>query len=297
MRLDRLYTDIWRIGLVAAPIEAALSPVDYARAAVQWLPLRGPVAYAADPFGYVHNGALTVFAEHFDHSARHGAIAAYQFDAAHTLIETREVLREPWHISYPQVFADAGRILMLPEASAAGKLTLYEAEEFPWRWRACATLLDFAAVDATLFQHCGLWWVAFSPPGRASIRELRLNYAEKLEGPWLPHALNPVLVDYARARPGGQAFTTADGRLILPCQDCRATYGGALVLSNVTSLTPDRFTSAAIARLTPQLWPGAYQGGLHHLSAAGPSHSLIDVKRRHFTPVSGALLLARQAMG
>ena len=286
MTLDRLYTDIWRLGLITAPIAHALDPAAFAAAPVVWLPARGPRAYAADPFGFVHDGLLTVFVEHYDYTDRHGAIAAYRFDKDHRLLETREVLREPWHLSYPQIFAHDGAIFMLPEAAQSQRLTLYQAQDFPWVWCVHSVVLDAPVVDATLFEHDGLWWLSASPPGRPSVTTQLLYVSDNPLGPWRAHPANPVLIDRSRARPGGAAFHR-DGVLYLPGQDCRHTYGGALTLNRVDILTTERFASTPAAVLDAKLWRTEFQDGLHHLAPAGPQHTLIDVKNRQFTPATG----------
>lgn len=287
MTLDRLYTDLWRIALVAAPIEHALNPSKFGAAPITWLPLRDPNAYAADPFGFQYQGRLTVFAEHYDYRQRHGVIAAYDFDDAMQLTEIREVLREPWHLSYPVVLEEDGEIYMLPEGGGSGRLTLYRAVRYPWRWERAKVIIDAPLVDATPFRFDGMWWIAATPyGGRQSVTHLLLYHAESLMGPWRPHALNPVLRDRGLARPGGQAFQVG-ASLYLPGQDCRSTYGGALVFNRIDALSPDRFLSTPTGRLEAPMFGSPYEHGLHTIARAGPNHSVIDLKRRRFTPVVG----------
>jgi hypothetical protein len=143
-------------------------------------------------------------------------------------------------------------------------------------------------VDATLFQHDGLWWLSASPIGRASVTTQLLFMAEGPLRPWRPHPANPVLIDRARARPGGAAFTV-DGVLYLPGQDCRSTYGRALTINRVEVLTPQRFISTPAAVLAPGQWCAPFLRGLHTIAPAGPNHTLIDVKQQHFTPIQGAI--------
>ena len=59
--------------------------------------------------------------------------------------------------------------------------------------------------------------------------------APTLRGPWTPHALNPIVIDRAAARPGG-AFIRQNGRLSLPVQDGTRTYGGGLGLMDLVRL-------------------------------------------------------------
>lgn len=288
MRLDRLYKDYWRSGIVQAPIAAALAPRTFAQTPVVWLPERGGEAYTADPFGLWRDDRLTVFVEHYDHVVRHGVIAAYHYDQALQLIEMREILREAWHLSYPHVFEDGGETYMLPEQSRGGRTILYRAESYPWVWRQAAVLIDAPLVDATPFRHEGRWWILAAPRGRREADTLLAFYADALTGPWTAHAANPLLVDRGRARPAGTVFHV-DGVLHLPTMDCRGTYGKSVCISRLDLLTPDRFHATPLTSLTADLWPGPHQHGLHTLSSAGPDHTLIDVKLRVLDPIGGIM--------
>jgi hypothetical protein len=271
-------SDIWRIGLVEAPIAAAARSL--AAAPVRWLPEDPPFTFLADPFGLWRDGRLHVFAEAYDYRTRHGVIDALTFAPDLTLASRRTVLREPWHLSYPFVLEAEGETWMIPEAHRSGTLTLYRAATFPDRWEPAARLeLDTPAVDATPFRHGGLWWLAYAPSGSQAMKQGRLHlaFAEALTGPWRIHPGNPVRVDLASSRPGGTPFVD-DGALMLPVQDCTATYGGAIRLLRIHELTPDRFVAEAGPPLATPETAGRYADGLHTLSACGDL-TLIDVKR------------------
>ena len=99
-----------------------------------------------------------------------------------------------------------------------------------------------------------------------------------LDGPWTPHAGNPIKRDAASARPGGRPFAIRD-RFYRPAQDCSATYGGALHLMELLALTPTEFHERVALRLEPQRgWP--YPDGLHHLVVDG-TRVYFDAKRTH----------------
>jgi hypothetical protein len=290
--------DIWRAGVVRAGPEALLGPGTLAAAPVTWLPAQGPLRFIADPFGLWRDGRLFVFVEAYDYRDRHGVIDVYELDAALEVVGHRTVLREPWHLSYPFVFEADGETWMLPEAFRSGGLTLYRAEAFPDRWIPAAKIaLDDVAIDATPVFHEGLWWLFYAPAGanaQDKIGRLHLAWAEQLTGPWRTHAANPVRRDMASSRPGGTPFVGADGRLVLPVQDCTRTYGGAIRPLRITTLTPDRFEAEAGPALEPPRTFGAYTDGLHTLAAAGPV-TLIDAKRRVITLRSLSLDAQREA--
>lgn len=284
-------SDIWRIGLVEAPIAAAVGDLGAQR--VRWLTEEPPFAFLADPFGLWRDGRLHLFAEAYDYRTRHGVIDLLEFGPDLELTARRTVLREPWHLSYPFVLEADGQTWMIPEAHRSGALTIYRATAFPDRWEPAARLeLDTPAVDATPFRHGGLWWLAYSPSGSQAEKQGRLHlaYAEALTGPWRVHPGNPVRLDRASSRPGGTPFLD-EGILTLPVQDCSATYGGGLRLLRIHALTPDRFEAEAGPPLSrPDAGP--YADGMHTLSACGDL-TLIDVKRIDRSPAGLAIDLGR----
>jgi hypothetical protein len=272
--------DIWRVGLVQAPIAEVARRGFPADAPVHWLAEEGRLKFLADPFGVWRDGRLHLFVEAYDYRTRHGVIERIELGADFSPVRRSVVLREPWHLSYPQVFEADGETWMLPEAYRSGALTLYRAAAFPDTWEPAARFeLDTPAIDATPFRHDGLWWLAYSPTGPQRWKQGRLHlaFAERLTGPWRLHPSNPVRNDLASSRPGGTVWME-DGAPVLPVQDCTLTYGGAIRQLKILRLDPDRFEAEASAPLAPPSTAGAYSLGLHTLSACGPV-TLFDVKR------------------
>ncbi|PZR34762.1 MAG: formyl transferase [Caulobacter segnis] len=249
-------------------------------ARVHWLGEEGRLKFLADPFGVWRDGRLHLFAEAYDYRDRHGVIVRIELDANFAPISRTVVLREPWHLSYPQVFEAEGETWMLPEAYRSGALTLYRAAAFPDIWEPVARLaLDTPAIDATPFRHDGLWWLAYSPTGSQRWKQGRLHlaFAERLTGPWRTHPGNPVRDDLASSRPGGTAWIE-NGMPCLPVQDCTRTYGGGVRKLAILRLDPERFEAEASAPLGLPPGVGSYSKGFHTLSACGPL-TFFDVKR------------------
>lgn len=270
--------DIWRPAIIRKPIEAVWREgID--EASLHWLPALPPGRFRADPFGLWREGLLHVFVERFDYQARGGWIEVLIYDEALQLRAMRPVLRQPWHLSYPVVFAAEGEIWMLPEAFQSGTLTLYRAAAFPNRWEPVRDLpLDGPAIDATPFFHDGRWWLFYAPSQAKAAKQshLHLAWAERLTGPWTVHPGNPVHVDRGSARPGGTPFL-ADGRLLLPVQDCRGTYGAAIRFLDITRLDESGFAATACDGLRPAPGMAPYLDGMHTLSSAGEV-TLVDAK-------------------
>jgi hypothetical protein len=194
--------------------------------------------FYADPFPFEWQGAHFIFVEDYPHETGKAIISVARIAADGTVAGPVEpVLEEPFHLSYPQVFSWQGEIWMLPESSAGRRLTLYRAGRFPDRWIAETVLLEGEISDATLLQHGGSWWLfATNRDGHGSTSDTMVVFhAPSLTAPWSPHPLNPVVIDRARARPGG-AFVEVAGRLMLPVQDGTDCYGGGLGLADLHEL-------------------------------------------------------------
>lgn len=271
--------DDWNVGIIRAPITDVVArggdlPID-------WFPLR-PGRFAADPFGVERDGLLHVFFEDYDQREGRGVIAHVAIGSDGQRSDPGVVLDTGVHASYPFLVEDEGITYMLPELSAANELVLYAATSFPNGWERAAILLSgVRAVDATVVEHQGRWWMFATIADRGAGHNLFLWHAPRLTGPWTAHAANPVKTDARSARPGGTPFVV-DGILYRPSQDCSRTYGGAVVVSRVDVLTPDAFSETPVHWIRPRP-DSPHRDGLHTLSAAG-AQTLIDSKTLHLVP-------------
>jgi hypothetical protein len=227
-----------------------------------------PDRFWADPFAWAADGRHCVFMEEYPFASARGRISVLELGAGLApLAPARPVIEEGHHLSYPFLFSHEGDLYMVPESSAARRVDIYRCTRFPLEWTRAGTLIaGLHAADATLFAHGGRWWLFCS----ARQGKTRLNdslYAFHADSPlsdrWTPHAANPLVCDYAGARPAGRIFVDGQGRLIRPGQVSVPRYGQGLALHEVLELTPERYRERRIWQRT-----GAAAGGwrgLHHL--------------------------------
>jgi hypothetical protein len=214
--------------------------------------------FYADPFLFEKDGRTFLFFEDFRYEEGRAVISCCELGVDGTPGESFEVLRCPFHLSYPFVFEDEGEIYMIPETRGNRMVELYRATNFPTAWSAEAVLFrDVHVVDATIHKVNGKFWMfaGVSNGNYSNSDELCLFFADALTGPWTPHVANPVVSDVRRARPAGRLFYEG-GRLIRPSQDCGKAYGYALVFSEMVTLSEAEYEERQISRLEP----GAVEG-------------------------------------
>jgi hypothetical protein len=266
----------WSVGLVDAPIEAFLRP-DFVPV-IRWLPTLDRNRYLADPFGTCgDDGRIVLFAEDYDYRERRGHISVMTGTASGPFGAPEPAIELPEHLSYPYLFTYRGETYCIPEANETREVRLFKAERYPRDWRMVAVLVhDFAAVDSTVFEHEGRFWLLCTNEDAGSWTALYAFHAPDLLGPWEPHAANPVKIDVRSSRPAGRPFV-ADGQLYRPAQDCSRTYGGAIALNRVVRLTPRAFVEEVVRVIEPDP-RGPFPNGLHTISPVGRM-TLVDGKR------------------
>ncbi|WP_316858765.1 hypothetical protein [uncultured Cohaesibacter sp.] len=242
--------------------------------------------FYADPVPWQVGDRYYLFFEDLDRTTQKGVISVMEFDDKGPTGPARLCLEEPFHLSYPFLIEHEGEIYMIPETAQNRDVAIYKATNFPFGWKRVKVILsDIDAADVTLTRQDGLWWIfCVTRDGAGGYSDcLSLYYADDLFGPWQPHAQNPVLIDKATARPGGN-FLRKEGRLLRPVQDCSISYGAAMQLVEVTHLSPEHYEQRSLAKLAPNShWPGR---NLHTLNRAG-NLEVIDgiILRPKFNPL------------
>jgi hypothetical protein len=282
----------WRIGIIEQPLSALTCGQPLA--SPHWLPGSGKLGYWADPSAQASSDSR-ILAEYFDEERGIGHIEQLRLSPQHTLIERQRMpLGRGRHASFPQTVQLDGRWLGLAETAALRRCELHEIDN-QGLWRPLATLIPgVAAADPALFQWQGRYWLACTDIDIGAMDNLCLYHADRPEGPWQPHANNPVKVDVTGARMAGALFWH-EGQLYRPAQNCLGHYGASIVLHRVTQCTPTHFEEEAVCRLDPDP-NGPCPHGLHTLNPWG-DRALVDGKRHVFSLALGWLKLRRRLAG
>lgn len=193
-----------------------------------------------------------------------GKIAAFSSDSLTSWESHGIVLSEKFHLSYPQVFEEAGRIWMIPESHESGAVWLYSCHSLPGPWNRECRLIEETLSDATITMRGGRWYIWATD----AEKRLRLYHSAELKGPYQEHPSSPVAVDLAKSRCGGSIICLKDGTMLRPAQDCQVSYGHGLSFYKVDELGPDTYREslyAADVLSRSQAWSCL---GAHHVSFA-----------------------------
>jgi hypothetical protein len=210
------------------------------------IPLPSNDHFQADPFMFDDGDKSYLFYEELDYKTLKGYLLVSEYDEeTKSFTNPREILRKPYHLSYPNIFLHEGKYYMIPETHENETVDLYEAEEFPVKWKKVRTMLSgLKAVDATLYQKEGYWWMFVNiavKEGFSLNDELYIYYCKDFRtDEWQPHKLNPVVTDVTTARPAGHLLAK-EGKLFRPAQDCSGVYGRGLVINEILKLTPTEY--------------------------------------------------------
>lgn len=257
----------WAIGVLRASAVAYDQPFPWA--AVTWI-VPPDDQFIADPFLVEQAGQLWLFYERLVHAENKGTLWAARLDpTTGALSDAREILRTPFHLSFPNVFEADGQWYMLPEQARSGKTTLYRAVEFPYRWEPWRDLLPaFPGIDPVLHRQDGRWWL-FASHGAHPCTEnnLYLFSSESLDGEFAAHPANPVKSGLRGSRMAGP-LQRSGSKLIRPAQDGRLGYGMGTVLHEIRTLDATAYAESELC-----LWPpepkGRFGLGFHSYMVCG----------------------------
>jgi hypothetical protein len=253
-RLARVFTGeqiwLWRIALRTGSRQLLHQADPGDRSAFHWL--TSPKGhFHADPFLIEDRGRTTMFFEDYIYRESKGAIVCCEISPQGQLGETRTVLIQPYHLSYPFVFKHDGSFYLIPESSSNHTVELYRAIDFPYHWSLHKVLFRGKAVDTTVFIDGETFW--FFTTLQAPIGDgmcLCLFYSDRVDGDWQWHPANPISMDVRDARCGGRVFRH-DRKLIRISQDCSGRYGSSFSFREIVTLTKTEYRETLLETVEP----------------------------------------------
>lgn len=189
----------WNIGITShsAAVVAGLDGARMQRRALDdllWMD-ESRNAFAADPFIALRPGSndeYFVFFENYLWKKGQGTINLAKF-SNQKFGRSELLLDSPFHLSYPYVLYDNGKIYLIPEHSQSRNLSLYKFDEVQENLTSKFTIgnnLNF--VDSSIISFKGKYWMFCTKSGENDNSDLYIYYSDGLNMPWRMHAGNPV---------------------------------------------------------------------------------------------------------
>lgn len=204
--------------------------------------------WAADPFLIRYNGKIMLFAELYLYKSERNGIIGYCEWNGHSFGEWKVSMDKHWHLSYPNVWSENGKLYMCPETNQLEEVAIYELVSLPNNWiKKNILLMNGRYADNTFLNYKGKNYLfTYKHDGVSNIKGDLLMFEVSKERLGMPTIISD---DIRKARPGGNFFWN-NGKLIRVSQDCEGEYGKGLVFSEVLSVCPE-FKEKVIKQVYP----------------------------------------------
>lgn len=225
---------------------------------------KDPTVILADPFLFVHKGELYLFYEMQKGMYGKGVIRMRKTKDLKKWSKSRVVLKQKFHLSYPNVFTLNGKIFMMPETHENKSVRLYTPNKSLTKWKRYRTLIkgkDF--VDSSIIVHNDIYYL-FTTEYNDRDTLLRLYMSDFLKGKWAEHPQSPLKKDKNDSRCAGSLFYHEE-KLYRPCQRSDETYGDGVDIYQVEKLSPLEYSEKKISNIIPNN-DKFYSIGGHHFN-------------------------------
>lgn len=277
-RIDAfIRTEKWNIGVVR---QSAESLVVNRRliGPVQWLN-EDVWDASADPFVLQSGDDVLIFYEEVKRFRDNGEIYVIKNMDFGTKQKVDGLEPGTIHYSYPYIIKDGDDVYCIPESSAAGEVTLYKfTDGARTKLGKVKTLLGGGKyVDTSIVRYKNLYWLFTTCKDDPS--KLYIYFADRIDGRYQAHAMNPIAVDPYTSRGAGNIFMV-NNMLYRPSQNETEAYGGSVLVSRINELTETTYRSEFLFEIKPEQ-PNTE--GLHHVSVE-KDIIVIDGKSKRFVP-------------
>lgn len=197
----------------------------------------------ADPFPFVYEGKKYIFVEICDdRNDEKGTIGVCDLSNGSRFVE---IINEPFHMSFPNVFVFNNKIYMMPETSGAHQLRLYESVEFPYKWKLASVLLEnIDVVDTVILktEQNTLWAIGQKLPSKSNV----LFEIDMVNLFGVVHSLSGEFLD---KRPAGN-FLKIREKTVHTLQECGKVYGEYLHVCELSEFSNTKLCEKDIGKIT-----------------------------------------------
>lgn len=238
--------------------------------------------WAADPFLYEKDGKVYLFAELWEYRRGRAGLGYKLLSEENS--EWKIVIRENYHLSYPNIMVINGVEYICPESCNDLSVYFYKAISFPEIWEKQEPIITGRDYSDTTFLREGKDLYGFTCRWHESPYKMDLFRLSDNKVEFSPK--NPIITGGALARSGG-AFLEENGKIIKVSQDCSEYYGKALVFSELDFHWPD-FNEKIVKRVEVdniELDTDVKPIGIHTYNRFG-DYEVIDYKMKNINLTS-----------
>lgn len=150
------------------------------------------------------------------------------------------ILLQGIHFSYPFSFEHDGEEFLFPEVADHSKARVYKKSFNEFSDHSPINGLEALSItDPTLFKFKNFFYLFCNHLNSPNDR-LHLYFSDSFSGKYLPHPLNPIVLDPFLARMAGNIVSIKD-KLYRLGQDNSHQYGKQIVVSEILDLTPSLY--------------------------------------------------------
>lgn len=238
--------------------------------------------WAADPFIFEYKGEVYIFAELYDYINRRGSLGYCKLDARRK-IKWNKIILEDYHLSYPYIYEENGKIYILPESSNCEELYIYKATCFPDKWKKEKVIRKQKKYADTT-------------PLEPFYKNILLSYCQNDKNTYnlelidLSKSNNDKIIeeDYLQMkRPAGKNFYY-NKKTIRPAQICRNRYGEGLVFYEYELKHDTEYVEKMVKKIYPNdlsYNKSMYIEGIHTYGG-NAQYEIIDIKTKRFNIIN-----------
>lgn len=242
--------------------------------------------WVADPFPIEYEGELYIFGELLFYKKAKGTIGYTKLTGS-GFTTWKEVIEEPYHLSFPNLMKIDGELYMCPESIESKQLYLYKCIVFPDIWEKDVVLCDNCEYSDTIY-YKDSWnnygftclWKGIEDHKLGIFKINDKNQCTLSDG-------NIRMEQFWTSRPAGQIFYSPSlERKIMVSQVCKPQYGCGLAFKKFNLSWPD-YTEEVIEQVFPKEiccdvkrdWIGM------HTYNISENYAVIDFVYMGFSPV------------
>ncbi len=180
----------------------------------------------ADPFLIDYNKNTYLFTEAFNEKTQVGEIAVSVLQNG-SFSTPEVIIKNKYHMSYPNVFVYDDVVYMLPETGEGHMLELYKAVNFPNKWEKYILKCNAVFADSTVFIADNIIYIL----AYDDIKNITELYILNIKNKSIDCVGRKQHIDKNK-RPAGNLFYSND-ILYRPTQNCKKKYGESIIINRV----------------------------------------------------------------